>query len=63
MRLRSEQGLYDFIESESPVSQQIHPLLRDYISRIESLGLPSEVEFLGEDGRKTPLDLLILSTK
>lgn len=52
-----------FIESESPVSQQIHPLLRDYISRIESLGLPSEVEFLGEDGRKTPLDLLILSTK
>ena len=51
------------IESESPVSEQISPLLRDYIKRIELLGLPSEVEFLGEDGHKTPLDLLILSTK
>lgn len=51
------------IESESPASMQVTALLRDYIKCIESLGLPSEVEFLGEDGRKTPLDLLILSTK
>lgn len=50
-------------ESESLASTQACSLLRDYIKRIESLGLPSEVEFLGEDGRKTPLDLLILSTK
>lgn len=51
------------IESQSQTAVEVSALLRDYIKCIESLGLPSEVEFLGEDGRKTPLDLLILSTK
>lgn len=51
------------MESQSKLGEELLILLRDYIRRVEMIGLPSEVEFLGEDARKTPLDLLILSTK
>lgn len=35
--------------------------LRDYIRKIETIAPPSEVEFLGEDSKNVPLDLLTLS--
>lgn len=50
--------LEDFAGSD----KQVVPFLRDYIKQIETLGIPSEAEFMGEDARQTPLDLLILAT-
>lgn len=35
--------------------------LRDYIRKIEIVGVPSEVEFMGEEHKLAPLDLLTLS--
>lgn len=51
------------MESSNQTEIEIQTLLKDYIKRIEQIGTPSEVEFMGEDARKAPLDLLILTTK
>lgn len=51
------------LENFAGSDKLVIPLLRDYIKRIETVGAPSEIEFMGEDCRQTPLDLLILATQ
>ncbi len=50
------------LENFADSGNQVIPLLRNYIKQIETVGIPSEVEFMGSDCRQTPLDLLILAT-
>lgn len=42
--------------------QSVISMLSDYIEHTENIGIPSEVELMGEDSKSTPLDLLILAT-
>lgn len=58
---QSEDYLY-ILENFAGSDKLVLPLLRDYIKHIETLGVPSEVEFMGTDSRQAPLDLLILAT-
>lgn len=58
---QNEDYLY-ILENFAGSEQFVLPFLSDYIKRIETIGVPSEIEFMGTDCRKAPLDLLILAT-
>lgn len=58
---QSEDYLY-ILENFAGSDKHVLPLLRDYIKHIETVGVPSEVEFMGTDSKQAPLDLLILAT-
>lgn len=52
-----------FIESNSTFIEFGKNIIKDYITNVRSLGLPSEVHLLGNDGQNTPIDVLTLLLK
>lgn len=52
-----------FITPESEKDKKVQETIKDYIKNIERIGLPSEIDFFGEDGHITPLDVITLLLK
>lgn len=50
-----------FVCGESPIKEKTLDILKDYIKKVEDIGIPSDAELLGADAKQTPLDLLVLS--
>lgn len=50
-----------YIYGDSPIKVGVLAILKEYISKIEQSGMPSDVQLFGLDAQKTPLDVLTLS--
>ena len=50
-----------FVCGESPIKEKTLDILKNYIKKIEDIGIPSDAVLLGADAKQTPLDLLLFS--